>query len=111
MADHRERLTIRVKGGPADEGRLPLAELLRVGRQIRSALRDVATVLTMGVGGRPGRVRGFIEHATELDVVANPRRGSFVLDLELPVVETPAVPTLEGLEDPGTLGERALSCL
>lgn len=105
------RLTVRLEGGPADEGRLPLSELLRVGRQVQALVRGVATVLVHRPSGRPGRAKGFIEKSTDLQVVTPPRRGSFVLELELPA-EPPALDQeLEGMDlEPG-LGERALEQL
>lgn len=112
MAEAGERrFVIRLEGGPADAGRVPLSELLRVGRQVHALLRDVATVLAARPTGRPGRPEGFIERAVELQVVASPQRGSFVLELELPP-ESPTVDQeLEGMELEPRLGERALDHL
>jgi len=105
------RLSLRLEGGSADEGRLPLPELLRVGGQVHAVLRDVATVLAAGSSGQPGRVKKFIEAATELEVVAAPRPGSFVLDLELPDTSGDFADELEGLDLGPHLGHSALDAL
>lgn len=105
------RLSLRLEGGSADEGRLPLPELLRVGGQVHAVLRDVATVLASGSSGQPGRVKKFIEAATELEVVAAPRPGSFVLDLELPDTPGNFADELEGLDLGPHLGHNALHAL
>lgn len=78
-------LVLRLDGPMVAEHRLPLSELQRITRQLRLALRDVATVLTdYGPSGQGGRVKRFIEAATDLRVVGSPRAGSFCLDLEVP---------------------------
>jgi hypothetical protein len=105
------RLTLRLEGGSADQGRLPLPELLRVGSQVHAVLRDVATVLARRSSGQPGRVKKFIEAATELEVVAAPRPGSFVLDLELPETSTALDGELEGFDLEPHLGHQALGAL
>ena len=111
MPGESRKLRIRLEGGPADEGRLPLSELLRVGRQVHGLVRDVATVLLARPVGRPGRVQGFIERATALDVIASPSPGSFVLDLELQPEPPRLDDELEGLELEPDLGRRALDHL
>jgi len=79
---------LRLDGPMVSEHRLPLSELERVSKQLRIALRDVATVLSdYGPSGQGGRVKAFIEDATDLRVVGSPRAGSFCLELEAP---TPA---------------------
>lgn len=110
-ASGHTRLSLRLEGGPADEGRLPLPELLRVGGQVHAVLRDVATVLASGSSGQPGRVKRFIEAATELEVVAAPRPGSFVLELELPETSGAVGQELEGLDLEPHLGHNALDAL
>jgi hypothetical protein len=81
----RLRLSIKLDGPLVEEHRLPLSELTRVTRQLRVALRGVAIVLAdYGPSGQGGRVKKFLEEATDLRVVASPRPGSFVLDLEAP---------------------------
>lgn len=110
-ASNSTRLTLRLEGGSADQGRLPLPELLRVGGQVHAVLRDVATVLAYRSSGQPGRVKKFIEAATELEVVATPRPGSFVLDLELPESSTALDEEIEGLELGPHLGHHALGAL
>jgi len=110
-ASGAKRLSLRVEGGSADQGRLPLPELLRVGGQVHAVLRDVATVLASRSSGQPGRVKKFIESATELEVVAAPRPGSFVLDLELPDTSGDFADELEGLDFGPHLGHNALDAL
>jgi hypothetical protein len=83
--DQRLLLTIKLDGPLVDQHRLPLSEFARVTKQFRAALQDVATVLSgHGPSGQSGRVRKFIEQASDLYVVASPRPGSFVLELEVP---------------------------
>ncbi|MEJ7655598.1 MAG: hypothetical protein WKF33_01020 [Thermoleophilaceae bacterium] len=79
------RLTLKLDGPLVEEHRLPLSELLRVGKQLRDSLRDVAIVLTQhGPSGTAGRSKKVIEDSVDLRVVAAPRAGSFALDLEAP---------------------------
>jgi len=105
------RLSLRIEGGSADVGRLPLPELLRVGGQVHAVLRDVATVLALRPSGQPGRVKKYIEAATELEVLAAPRPGSFVLDLELSDTSSECADELEGLDLGPHLGHNALDAL
>ncbi len=78
---------------------------------MHSVLRDVATVLASGSSGQPGRVKKFIEAATELEVVAAPRPGSFILDLELADRATDLGGVLDGLDVGPHLGQEALGAL
>jgi len=79
------RLELRLAGPLVDSSRLPLSELERVAGRLRTALRDVAIVLSdHGPSGRGGRVKKYIEQAVDLNVVGSPRSGSFILDLEAP---------------------------
>ena len=87
---------------------MPLSELTRVTRQLRQALKGVGIVLTdYGPSGQAGRVKKFLEDATDLRVVASPRPGSFILDLEAP---PDAPPSQEEIELPPVphLAERAI---
>lgn len=78
-------LSLKLDGPLVEEHRLPLSELLRVGKQLRDSLRDVAVVLTHhGPSGTAGRAKKAIENSIDLRVVAGPRQGSFVLELETP---------------------------
>ena len=93
-------LTLKLDGALVQEHRLPLSELLRVGKQLRDSIRDVAIVLTHhGPSGTSGRSKKEIELAADLRVIGGPRAGSFVLDLEMP---PHVVPGQEGL--PGDMG-------
>lgn len=79
------KLTLTLSGPLVDEHRLPLSELVRIGKQLRDSLRDVAIVLSHGgPSGRTGRARKTIEESVDLRVVAAPHAGSFVLELEVP---------------------------
>jgi hypothetical protein len=105
------RLTINLDGPLVETHRLPLSELARVARQFHVALQDVATVLSgFGPSGHGGRAKKFIEEATDLRVIAPPRAGSFVLELEVPPHRDA---TQEGLpmELGSDLGERAVDAL
>lgn len=108
--DSQLRLTIKLDGPLVDKHRLPLSEFARVTKQLRAALQDVATVLSgHGPSGQSGRTRRFIEQASDLYVVASPRPGSFVLELEVPQ----QFPEREGLPlDAGpSLAERSVQSL
>ncbi len=83
-------LTITLNGPLVQEHRLPLSELQRISQHVRSALRDVALVITQrGPSGKAGRVEKFIEQAVDLRVIGQPRAGSFKLELEVPTEVTP----------------------
>ena len=108
MLDQPLRLTLKLDGPLVAEHRLPLSELLRVGKHLRDSLRDVAVVLTHhGPSGTAGRSKKEIEKAANLQVVGAPRAGSFALDLEVPRAEVPAQPGLPGEMGP-TLSEQAV---
>ena len=101
-------LTLRLDGPLVEEHRLPLSELQRVTKLLRTALRDVAMVLTdYGPSGKGGRVKRFIEDSTDLRVVGSPQPGSFCLDLEAPATAPLAQETLDlGVDH--SLSERAI---
>jgi hypothetical protein len=108
--DHM-RVLITLDGPLVNEHRLPLSEFTRVTRQFHRALQDVAIVLSgYGPSGHGGRSKKFIEEATDLNVIAPPRAGSFVLELEVP---SPRTIAQEGLpvELDAHLGERAVESL
>lgn len=108
MSGRSLTLTLRLNGPLVDEHRLPLSELLRVGRQLRDSLRDVAVVLThRGPSGTAGRSKKEIELAADLRVVAAPSAGSFVLNLEMPQSDVPAQEGLPGDMGP-SLSEQAV---
>lgn len=80
-ADHH--LTLHLTGGPADDHRILLTDLTTVANGIQATVRNIGAVLAGQTTGRGGRKAGWIEQATELALVAEPRRGSVVLELEL----------------------------
>lgn len=102
------RLTLTLDGPLVDDHRLPLSELLRVGKQLHDSLRDVAIVLTqLGPSGTAGRSKKVIEDSVDLRVVAAPRPGSFALELEGPPEGVPEQTELS--QDMGSsLSERAV---
>ncbi len=102
------QLTLTLDGPLVEEHRLPLSELLRVGKHLRDSLRDVAIVLTHhGPSGTAGRSKKVIEDSVDLRIVAAPRAGSFTLDLEAPPEGAPE--QVELSEDMGSgLSERAV---
>lgn len=109
MADRPLLLTLKLDGPLVEEHRLPLSELLRVSKQLKDSLRDVAVVLTRhGPSGTIGRSKKEVELASDLRVVASPRRGSFVLDLEMPQSQVAAQDGLPGDMGP-TLSEQAVT--
>ena len=99
-------LTVRVTGGIAEANRMVVTDLTTLASVLQTAVRGVGLVLSGGRAGMGGRTKGTIEAATELHVIAEPRPGSFVLDLGL----APAPAHIPGAEQPH-LGERALSAL
>jgi hypothetical protein len=105
------RVTIKLDGPLVDQHRLPLSEFMRVTRQFQRALQDVAIVLSgHGPSGHGGRSKKFIEEATDLNVVAAPRAGSFILELEVPPPRTTAQEGLP-IELDAQLGEHAVESL
>lgn len=105
------RLTLTLDGPLVDEHRLPLSELLRIGKQLRDSLRDVAVVLARyGPSGTAGRTKKVVEDSVDLRVVAAPRPGSFTLDLETPP-EAPAEQERLATETGPALSERAIVAL
>jgi hypothetical protein len=109
MSDQPLKLTLKLDGPLVEEHRLPLSELLRVGKHLRDSLRDVAVVLTHhGPSGTAGRSKKEIEKAADLRVVGAPRAGSFALDLEVPPTEVPGQTGLPGDMGP-TLSEQAIT--
>jgi hypothetical protein len=102
------RLTLKLDGPLVEEHRLPLSELLRVGKQLRDSLRDVAIVLLHdGPSGKAGRSKKAIEKSVDLRVVASPRPGSFTLELEAPPEAPPTHEQLDVDGEPG-LPDRAI---
>jgi len=102
------KITLTLDGPLVDEHRLPLSELLRVGKQLRDSLRGVAIVLTQhGPSGTAGRSKKVIEDSVDLRVVAAPRAGSFALDLEAPPEGAPEQAELSQEMGSG-LSERAV---
>lgn len=97
------RLTVRVTGGLAETHRLAATDLTTLTSVLQSAVRGVALVLQGERAGLGGRKKATIEAATELQVIAQPRPGSFALEIGL-APEPPAIP---GAEQPH-LGQRAL---
>jgi hypothetical protein len=105
------RLTISLDGPLVAAHHLPLSELLRVTKQFHAALQDVAIVLSgFGPSGHGGRAKKFIENATDLHVVAAPRAGSFVIELEVPPQREVAQEDLP-MDVGSDLGERAVDAL
>jgi hypothetical protein len=114
--ERREPILVLRATGPATEGgRLPLAELLRIGRNVQTAVERVARVLVgQADSRRPGRKPQQIADDCALEVVALDR-GSFVIALDLPRTKFEAMDLgveavealLEGWEQVGRNG-RAL---
>lgn len=102
----RPSLDVRVAGGLEDANRFSANDLATLATVMQTAVRGVATVLSGGRAGVGGRKSRAIDAATELEVVAPPEKGSFVLHMELAVddAELPGLKTSE-------LGDRALRAL
>src|SRR5690349_4674736 len=78
-------LTLTLDGPLVEEHRLSLSELVRVAKQLRLTVKNIATVLAQrGPSGQSGRSEQFIEASTDLRVVGQPVAGSFQLELEVP---------------------------
>lgn len=105
MTAQDKHLRLRLSGGPADEHRVSLNDLTTIAQGVQAAVRNVGAVLVGQRTGRGGRKLGWIEQATELELVAPPSAGSLVLDLEL----ADGTPTLEVEPDFSGLGPMALA--
>jgi hypothetical protein len=105
VTTRENHLKLRLTGGPADAHRISLVDLTTVAQGVQAAVRNVGAVLAGQSTGRGGRKLGWIEQATELELVASPSEGSVVLDLEL----AEAAPTLDIESEIEDLGSEALS--
>jgi len=77
-------LVLRAKGPATEGGRLPLADLMKIGRNVQLAVERVARVLVgQADSRRPGRKPQEIARECALEVVAL-NRGSFEIALDLP---------------------------
>jgi len=77
-------LVLRAKGPTTDGGRLPLADLLRIGKNVQTAVERVARVIVgQPDSRRPGRKPQEIARDCAMEVVAL-NRGSFEIALDLP---------------------------
>lgn len=104
MTPKREpALRIRVAGPGVRPGRLALADLMHVGRQLQTAVERIALVLRGGATSlRPGRRPAEVVELCRLDLVGF-GSGSAILELDLAGPERP-FPAWD-------LGETALDCL
>ena len=105
VTDQGKHLKLRLDGGPADHHRVSLNDLTTIAQGVQAAVRNVGAVLAGQTTGRGGRKLGWIEQATELELVASPHEGSVELDLEL----ADGAPTLEVEPEFSDLGPLALS--
>lgn len=83
MSRSGQQLEVKIVGGPADAHRVLLTDLTTIADGLQGTVRNIGAVLAGQETGRGGRKAGWIERATELAVVAEPRAGSVTLDLEL----------------------------
>lgn len=80
-------LTIRLRGGSADEGRISIDGLTQTLKKVQLCVKRLGLVLSGQVGtAKPGRIKGDVEAACILDVVAI-EPGSFVVALDIPAAE------------------------
>jgi hypothetical protein len=105
MSAEDKHLKLRLAGGPADQHRISLNDLTTIAQGVQAAVRNVGAVLAGQATGRGGRKLGWIEQATELELVAPPVAGSLVLDLEL----AEGKPTLDVEAGLSNLGPAALT--
>ncbi len=77
-------LVLRAKGPVTEDGRLPLADLLKIGKHVQAAVERVGRVLVgQADSRRPGRKPPEIAEECALEVVAL-NQGSFEIALDLP---------------------------
>jgi len=89
MSQRKPSLTVKLSGPGVGEGRLPLAEVLHVGRNLQAALERIALVLRgESKSLKPGRRPADVIELCRFDLVGF-RRGSAVLELELAGAERP----------------------
>jgi len=112
MPDDRNfKLQLRLDGPLVADHRLPLSELVRIAGRLHDVLRDTAVVLAgLGPSGTSGRAQRAVEQAIDLQVVAGPRIGSFVLDFEPAVEPSPDQEQLD-IELGPSLSERAVNAV
>ena len=82
-------LTIRLEGGAAREGRVSVDALREVLKKVQLCAKRLGLVLTGQTGtAKPGRIKGEVEAACNLDVVAI-ESGSFLVGVDIPVGQGP----------------------
>jgi len=98
-------LQIRLAGGPADEGRVSLDALTHTLKNVQLCVKRLGLVLSGQVGtAKPGRIKGNVEAACNLDVVAI-EPGSFLVALDTPAGQERQEDLFGGQK---TLGELAV---
>jgi hypothetical protein len=101
-------LTLKLDGPEVQTGRMPVDELTLVLKKVQLCVKRLGQVLLGEVSAaKPGRLKGEIEAACNLDVVAV-EGGSFVIGLDLPADQQPQI-TLFGKQEP--LGKAAIEKL
>jgi hypothetical protein len=82
-------LTIRLEGGAVQEGRVSVDALTEVLKKVQLCVKRLGLVLTGQTGtAKPGRIKGEVEAACNLDVVAI-EPGSFLVGVDIPVGQGP----------------------
>lgn len=98
-------LTIRLEGDAAQEGRVSVDALTQVLKKVQLCVKRLGLVLTGQTGTpKPGRIKGEVEAACNLDVVAI-EPGSFLVGVDIPVGQGPQQ-DLFGTQEP--LGQVAI---
>jgi len=105
MSEREPLLTIRLEGGTAQDNRVSVDALTEVLKKVQLCVKRLGLVLSGEIGtAKPGRIKGEVETACNLDVVAiGP--GSFLVGVDIPVGQE-TQRNLFGTQEP--LGQMAI---
>lgn len=105
MLQREPLLRIRLDGGPASEGRISIDGLTQTLKKVQLCVKRLGLVLSGQIGtAKPGRIKGDVDAACNLDVVAI-EPGSFMVALDLPA-DQESQQDLFGAQEP--LGQLAV---
>jgi hypothetical protein len=106
MVKQEPVLQVLLKGGRADEHRISIDSLTDLLKKVQLCVKRVGLALVgKSSEAKPGRIKGDVEAACSLEVVAL-NQGSFSVALALPPDQEPE-PTLFGIKEP--LGQEAVA--
>lgn len=105
MPKHEPLLTIQLQGGAAEEGRVSIDVLTEMLKKVQLCVKRLGLVLSgQTAAAKPGRIKGEVEAACNLDVVAI-EPGSFKIGVDIPS-ERQTQLDLFGIQEP--LGKLAI---